>query len=135
MVLREPPTVSAICGNNPAQECAQQVLGPAPGPRPAFRSRNLHFPLRSVAQAGPLQLAVRQLDAAGPRPVVTNIAFGLKGRLHDTRHTLITELAESGAGDETSPGRVSRQMLRHYSHIQICATKVWKPSGESKRKR
>jgi len=26
---------------------------------------------------------------------------GVKGRWHDNRHTLITELAESGAGDQT----------------------------------
>jgi integrase len=41
----------------------------------------------------------------------------VKGRWHDNRHTLITELAESGAGDETImeiAGHVDRQMLRHY---------------------
>ncbi|HTF62656.1 MAG TPA: tyrosine-type recombinase/integrase [Edaphobacter sp.] len=41
----------------------------------------------------------------------------VKGRWHDHRHTLITELAESGAGDETImeiAGNVDRQMLRHY---------------------
>jgi integrase len=40
---------------------------------------------------------------------------GVNGRLHDARHTLITELAESGAGDETImdiAGHISRQMLR-----------------------
>ena len=48
----------------------------------------------------------------------------VKGRWHDNRHTLITELAESGAGDETImqiAGHVSRQMLRHYSHIRMNA--------------
>ncbi len=43
------------------------------------------------------------------------------GRWHDNRHTLITELAESGAGDETImeiAGHVSRQMLSRYSHIR-----------------
>ena len=43
---------------------------------------------------------------------------------HDNRHTLITELAESGAGDETImeiAGHVDRQMLRHYSHIRMKA--------------
>jgi hypothetical protein len=37
---------------------------------------------------------------------------------------LITELAESGAGDETImaiAGHVDRQMLRHYSHIRMNA--------------
>jgi integrase len=48
----------------------------------------------------------------------------VKGRWHDNRHTLITELAESGAGDETImeiAGHVDRQMLRHYSHIRVKA--------------
>src|ERR1035437_7164382 len=43
------------------------------------------------------------------------------GRWHDARHTLITELAESGAGDQTIMaivGHVSRQMVAHYSHIR-----------------
>jgi integrase len=46
---------------------------------------------------------------------------GVAGRWHDNRHTLITELAESGAGDETImeiAGHVSRQMLSRYSHIR-----------------
>jgi integrase len=50
-----------------------------------------------------------------------------KGRWHDNRHTLITELAESGAGDETIleiAGHVDRQMLRHYSHIRMKAKRV-----------
>ncbi|MCE5309385.1 MAG: site-specific integrase [Acidobacteriales bacterium] len=45
----------------------------------------------------------------------------ISGRWHDSRHTLITELAESGAGDETImeiAGHVSRQMLSRYSHIR-----------------
>ena len=63
------------------------------------------------------------------RPVVTlKTAWGtikrkakVQGRWHDNRHTFITALAESGeAGDETIrdiAGHVSRQMLKHYSHI------------------
>jgi hypothetical protein len=49
---------------------------------------------------------------------------GVTGRLHDSRHTLITELAESRAGDQTImdiAGHVSRQMLKHYSHIRMQA--------------
>lgn len=49
---------------------------------------------------------------------------GVTGRFHDTRHTLITELAESGAGDQTImdiAGHVSRQMLSRYSHIRMDA--------------
>jgi hypothetical protein len=44
------------------------------------------------------------------------------GRWHDNRHTLITDLAESGAGDQTImdiAGHVSKRMLRHYSHIRM----------------
>jgi Phage integrase family len=46
----------------------------------------------------------------------------IKGRCHYNRHTLITELAESGAGDQTImdiAGHVSKQMLKHYSHIRM----------------
>ena len=47
---------------------------------------------------------------------------GVSGRWHDNRHTLVTDLAESGAGDETIrqiAGHVSKQMLKHYSHIHM----------------
>jgi integrase len=47
---------------------------------------------------------------------------GVKGRWHDNRHTLVTELAESGAGDQTImdiAGHVSKQMLKHHSHIRM----------------
>jgi integrase len=64
------------------------------------------------------------------RPMVTlktswkNVKAKAKvnGRWHDNRHTLITDLAESGAGDETIrdiAGHVSKQMLKHYSHIRM----------------
>ena len=48
----------------------------------------------------------------------------VKGRWHDHRHTLITDLAESGAGDQTImdiAGHVSKSMLKHYSHIRMQA--------------
>jgi len=45
----------------------------------------------------------------------------VEGRWHDNRHTFITGLAEPGeASDETIrdiAGHVSKQMLKHYSHI------------------
>jgi integrase len=47
---------------------------------------------------------------------------GVKGRWHDNRHTLVTELAESGAGDEvimSIAGHVSRAMLSRYSHVRL----------------
>jgi len=51
----------------------------------------------------------------------------VKGRWHDNRHTLITDLAESGAGDQTImdiAGHVSKQMLKHYSHIRMEAKRA-----------
>ncbi len=47
---------------------------------------------------------------------------GVKGRWHDNRHTLVTELAEGGAGDEvimSIAGHVSRAMLSRYSHVRL----------------
>jgi integrase len=47
---------------------------------------------------------------------------GVKGRWHDNRHTLVTELAESGADDEvimSIAGHVSRAMLSRYSHVRM----------------
>ena len=44
------------------------------------------------------------------------------GRWHDNRHTLLTELAESGAGDEvimSIAGHVSRAMLSRYSYVRM----------------
>ena len=50
---------------------------------------------------------------------------GLKGlRFHDLRHQAITELCEAGLSDMTVrgiAGRVSREMLMHYSHIRMQA--------------
>jgi integrase len=47
---------------------------------------------------------------------------GVEGRWHDNRHTFFTNLAESGeASDETirdRAGHVSRQMMKHYSHME-----------------
>ena len=46
----------------------------------------------------------------------------VKGRWHDNRQTLVTELAESGAGDEvimSIAGHVSRAMLSRYSHVRM----------------
>ena len=43
-------------------------------------------------------------------------------RFHDMRHHAITELAESGASEQTImsiAGHVSRKMLEHYSHIRL----------------
>jgi integrase len=56
------------------------------------------------------------------RNVKTNAK--VSGRFHDTRHTLITELAEPATGDEVIrdiAGHVSPAMLRDYSHIRMKA--------------
>ncbi len=61
---------------------------------------------------------------------------GVSGRWHDNRHTLITELAESGAGDETImeiAGHVSRQMLSRYAHIRTEAKRAALEEVERKR--
>jgi integrase len=47
---------------------------------------------------------------------------GVKGRWHDNRHTMITDLAEGGTPDEVIrdiAGHVSKQMLKHYSHVRM----------------
>ena len=52
---------------------------------------------------------------------------GVQGRWHDNRHTLITELAESGAGEQTImdiAGHASKNMLKHYSHIRMEAKRA-----------
>jgi integrase len=49
----------------------------------------------------------------------------VEGRFHDIRHTFVTDLAESGqASDEVirdMAGHVSKDMLKHYSHIRTQA--------------
>jgi integrase len=48
----------------------------------------------------------------------------VQGRFHDNRHTFVTDLAESGTGDEVirdMAGHVSKEMLKHYSHIRMQA--------------
>jgi integrase len=48
----------------------------------------------------------------------------VEARFHDARHTIVTDLAESGVGDEVirdMAGHVSKDMLKHYSHIRTQA--------------
>lgn len=45
----------------------------------------------------------------------------VEGRFHDNRHTFVTDLAEGGAGDQVIQdlaGHVSKDMVKHYSHIR-----------------
>ncbi len=45
----------------------------------------------------------------------------MEGRFHDNRHTFVTDVSESGAGDQViqdMAGHVSRDMVKHYSHIR-----------------
>jgi integrase len=54
--------------------------------------------------------------------IKVRLKAGVKGRWHDNRHTLVTELAEGGAGDEvimSIAGHVSRAMLSRYSHVRM----------------
>src|SRR5580698_4624016 len=49
---------------------------------------------------------------------------GVRGRLHDLRHTFATRLAENGASESTMlalMGHMSRAMLERYSHIRMAA--------------
>ena len=81
---------------------------------------------------GPIQPAWYVFASGRPRPndptrpiMTLNTSWSnvrkkanVTGRWHDNRHTLITDLAESGAGEETIrsiAGHVSPQMLKHYS--------------------
>ncbi len=92
-----------------------------------------------------VRISWRQPVPEGPYAVdrVTETAWnnvrkkaGVSGRWHDNRHTLITELAENGAGDETImeiAGHVSRQMLSRYAHIRTEAKR--KALEEVERKR
>ena len=60
--------------------------------------------------------------------------MGFHGRWHDNRHTLVTELAESGAGDEvimSIAGHISRAMLSRYSHVRMEAK--WRALGDPRR--
>jgi integrase len=48
-------------------------------------------------------------------------------RFHDLRHHAITELAESGASEQTIKaiaGHVSERMLKRYSHIRLEAKRA-----------
>jgi hypothetical protein len=51
-----------------------------------------------------------------------NLAISEQDPPLDNRHKLVTELAESGAGDEvlmSIAGHVSRAMLSRYSHVRM----------------
>lgn len=51
----------------------------------------------------------------------------MTGRWRDNRHTLVTELAESGAGDQTIMDiawHISKRMLKHDSHIRMEAKRT-----------
>src|ERR1022692_1255275 len=71
----------------------------------------------SVGTAG-----FRQAPARCSRLPLDRPKEEVKGRWHDNRHTLVTELAEGGAGDEvimSIAGHVSRAMLSQYSHVRM----------------
>jgi len=64
-------------------------------------------------------------------------AAKVTGRFHDNRHTFVTDLAESGAGDQVIQdlaGHVSRDMVKHYSHIRTEAKRKAVEAISSKKK-
>jgi hypothetical protein len=82
--------------------------------------------LQSLALAALLRDGLRLAGGAGgtavPAWIKVRQKAEVKGRWHDNRHTLVTELAESGAGDEVImgiAGHVSRAMLSRYSHVRM----------------
>jgi integrase len=97
-------------------------LFPARGGRPETGKARPYDPTRPVSS---LKTSWRNLKERA----------GVHGRFHDTRHTLITDLAESGAGDQTImdiAGHVSRQMLSRYSHIRMEAKRKALDSVQTK---
>jgi len=73
-----------------------------------------------------------------------NVRAGAKveGRFHDNRHTFVTDLSESGAGDQViqdMAGHVSRDMVKHYSHIRTEAKRravgSHVPNGRTERRK
>ena len=69
-------------------------------------------------------MVCRRTVSKRTRAVNARDRAGVKGRLHDSRHTLVNEFSEGGASDQTImdiAGHVSRQMLKHYSHIRMQA--------------
>jgi hypothetical protein len=68
-------------------------------------------------------LIYRFLPVRGPAgPGIGEDSLEDEGRWHDNRHTLITDLAESVADDETI--RDIAGMLKHYSHIRMEAKRT-----------
>ena len=83
-----------------------------------IRTRVVRLPVREAAAQRSHTTGHHAQDGLEQRPQKRQSA----GSWHDNRHTLITELAESGAGDQTImdiAGHVSKQMLKHYSHIRM----------------
>ncbi len=90
----------------------------------------------SRSQTGTCSPSAEPYPSDPTRPMVTlktawkNVRTNAKvtGRWHDNRHTFITDLAESGdVSDETienMAGHVSKQMLKHYSHIRMKAKRA-----------
>lgn len=62
----------------------------------------------------------------------------VEGRWHDNRHTLITELAEAGAHNETIKGiagHIDPKMVEHYSHIRQRAKREALEAVDTRRRR
>ena len=84
-------------------------------------SRRIHPVCRVGNQTGVLSGILRKI--VPKQGLAAQKKAGVTGRWHDGRHTLITDLAESGLLMRPSAiaGYVSKQMLKHYSHIRMAA--------------
>ena len=81
-----------------------------------------------ISQNKTRRLPVGELELARVRAHTGSVNVGrlcrlrLAGVWHNSRHTLVPELVESGAGDEvimSIAGHVSRAMLSRYSHVRM----------------
>lgn len=82
----------------------------------------LHFGVSSASRSAVLRDPTRPMTSFKTAWSKVREKDGVKGRWHDNRHTLVTELAESGADDEvimSIAGHVSRAMLSRYSHLRM----------------
>ena len=85
---------------------------------------NLQRTVLVAGAQGVTGLAAAQLYSSLPDTKVYGLSRRAIGRWHDHRHILITQLAESGAGEETIRqivGHVSKEVLRDYLQVRMKA--------------
>lgn len=96
--------------------------------RTAWRSLVEETAKRAGAAAAKAAEASANVEEARKRAMLPFInANGQRLRFHDLRHQAITELAEAGAPDatiEALAGHLSREMMKHYSHVRMAAKRA-----------